>query len=91
MFLLTVTVFSCVGALGLTMGMLDGLTEGVGAVLFSQVSMHPVGGFGKISTSKIGDTQTLTMDAVNNIKSALHAADIWRYGQSGKSDVLAFC
>jgi len=38
-------VSHCVGALALTMGMLDGLTEGVGAALFSQVSMHPVGGF----------------------------------------------
>ncbi|KZT53788.1 FAD/NAD(P)-binding domain-containing protein [Calocera cornea HHB12733] len=38
-------VSHCVGALALTMGLLDGLTEGVGAALFSQVSMHPVGGF----------------------------------------------
>ncbi|KZO92761.1 FAD/NAD(P)-binding domain-containing protein [Calocera viscosa TUFC12733] len=55
-------VAHCVGAVGLTMGLLDGLSEGVGAALLSQVSMHPVGGF------------------INNIKSTLHASQIWRYG-----------
>lgn len=59
------------------MGMLDGLTQGVGAALFSQVSMHPVSGFGTYFGLRI--FLILTVYLVNNIKSTFRAADIWRY------------